>query len=270
MISSLLSVFDYRQKKSVPSIATLSIALLLLLSSNVYSADQWDKTEPAGSISASDLDFVIGVNNEALDRLVIGYREGVKIEYLSASTITVTSGQVACANSAGSVVRWRRNTSDTTVSWTNIEAGGSESASQTYYLWAVADTDVTTFTVVVSTSSTSPVGSTYRSRLGSFYNNSSSNIENISNDNAVTEVLVSTGTVANGGTIPLPSGYVQSQCKWMVSINTLQTGEDSIGGVETCTSSVWADSNRLVTCKSYSPQWGWHTGTANFIIIGVK
>ena len=164
--------------------------LLVLLMSfglvfSVYSSDQWTKANPTGATNLSDLDASITANNAALDRLLIEYRGSTKIEYASTSTITVTSGQVACSNSAGSVVRWRRNTSDTTVSWTMLDTS-SEAASTTYYLWAVADTDVATFTVTISTSSSAPSGKTYYARLGSFYNDSSSNILNdntIVNDN---------------------------------------------------------------------------------------
>ena len=155
------------------------------MSSNVYSADQWTKANPTGATNLSDLDASITANNAALDRLLIEYRGSAKIEYASTSTITVTSGQVACSNSAGSVVRWRRNTSDTTVSWTMLDTS-SEAASTTYYLWAVADTDVATFTVTISTSSSAPSGKTYYAKLGQFYNNSSSNIVNddtLINDN---------------------------------------------------------------------------------------
>ena len=207
--------------------------LLVLLMSfglvfSVYSSDQWTKANPTGATNLSDLDASITANNAALDRLLIEYRGSAKIEYASTSTITVTSGQVACSNSAGSVVRWRRNTSDTTVSWTMLDTS-SEAASTTYYLWAVADTDVATFTVTISTSSTAPSGKTYYARLGSFYNDSSSNILNdntIVNDNESAEkqfgdwVAKSIGTsylAATDGFVQVFTGYCQNSTQHIYS-----------------------------------------------------
>jgi hypothetical protein len=76
----------------------------------------------------------------------------------------------------------RANTSATTVTWANIDTG-AEAISSTYYLWAVADADATTFTVMISLSNTAPTGATYYRKLGSFYNDASGNITQITNDN---------------------------------------------------------------------------------------
>jgi len=238
------------------------------LSSNVYSADQWTKANPTGATNLSDLDASITANNAALDRLLIEYRGSTKIEYASTSTITVTSGQVACSNSAGSVVRWRRNTSDTTVSWTMLDTS-SEAASTTYYLWAVADTDVATFTVTISTSSSAPSGKTYYAKLGQFYNNSSSNIEQVKNDDTKPEILISTGTVTHGGTIPLPSGYIESQCEWIVSANN--ASHDGYGQYESDDSGIQCYTTGRVLYISVYALNAWHTGgTANYMIIGIQ
>lgn len=37
--------------------------------------------------------------------------------------------------------------------------------------------------------------------------------------NTKSSVSILTGTISNGGTIPLPSGYTEAQCKWMVSVS---------------------------------------------------
>lgn len=155
------------------------LLLFLLVSCfcfNVYSADQWTKGAPASSDTAADIGTLMGVNNNATDRLNIDHRQGCRVNYLSAATVTVTSGTLALSNSDGSVVKWRRNTSDTTVTWANVVSGTSESASTTFYLWGLADTDATTFTIGISTSSSAPAGSTYYRLLGSFYNDASSDI----------------------------------------------------------------------------------------------
>lgn len=159
--------------------------LMLGLMFPAYSADQWDKTDPAGTESPADLDSLITTNNGVLDLLLRGYREGAEIAYSSSTTITVGDGYVALPNSTESTIRWRRNTSDTSVTFSNLDTG-SEEASTTYYVYAVGDADATTFTVVLSKSATSPTGVTYYKKLGSIYNDSSSNIlddETIVNDN---------------------------------------------------------------------------------------
>ena len=164
--------------------------LLVLLMSfslvfSVYATDQWDTTDPAGSESPSDLDDLITTNNDVVDRLLSDYRQGAKISYSSATTLSVSSGQVTCDNSARTSRKWRENTSATSVTFSSIDTS-TEAASTTYYVYAVADTDATTFTIVISKSSTEPSGATYYAKLGQFYNNSSSNIVNddtLINDN---------------------------------------------------------------------------------------
>jgi len=164
--------------------------LLVLLMSfslvfSVYATDQWDTTDPAGSESPSDLDDLITTNNDVVDRLLSDYRQGAKISYSSATTLSVSSGQVTCDNSARTSRKWRENTSATSVTFSNIDTS-TEAASTTYYVYAVADTDATTFTIVISKSSTEPSGATYYAKLGQFYNDASSNIVNdntIVNDN---------------------------------------------------------------------------------------
>lgn len=80
-------------------------------------------------------------------------------------------------------------------------------------------------------------------------------------------VTILTGTAAHGGTIPLPDGYTQDQCKWFVSVNALE---------EQITIFCSADTNRVVTCRSRSAldqensQYYYKNGTANYTIWGVK
>jgi len=134
--------------------------------------------DPAGTRDAADLDTYILTNNAALDRYLQYGRHGCKISYASASTITVGAGSIVCSNSDASTRHLRANTSATTVTWANIDTG-AEAISTTYYLWAIADADATTFTVMVSLSNTAPTGATYYALLGAFYNDSSGNITNI-------------------------------------------------------------------------------------------
>lgn len=77
-------------------------------------------------------------------------------------------------------------------------------------------------------------------------------------------VSVLTGTIADGGTIPLPSGFTQAQCHWMVAVGDIDSahGDHNSGHHVTFI----ADSNRVVTTSGI----GTGSGTANYIIIGVK
>ena len=87
------------------------------------------------------------------------------------------------------------------------------------------------------------------------------------------KISILTGTVAHGGTIPLPSGYIEGQCKWMVSVNSID-GTGSNGAFNNISCS--ADGTRVVTCQANRSNWVDGavntniTGTANYIIIGVK
>jgi hypothetical protein len=160
----------------------IALVLSLGLVVNGWAADEWAVGDPAGTRNASDLDTYLLANNTALDRFLQYGRHDCKISYASASTITVGTGSVVCSNSGGTVRHLRANTAAVTVTWGMIDTGAEE-ASKTYYLWAVGDADATTFTVMVSLSSTAPTGATYYKYLGSFYNDASSNITQTVDDN---------------------------------------------------------------------------------------
>ena len=86
--------------------------------------------------------------------------------------------------------------------------------------------------------------------------------------NRAPKLSILTGTIAHGGTLPLPSGYSESQCKWMVSpakIIDYATGDDLHHF--SCT----VDAQRKVSCLAENS--GDTTGAntlANYIVIGVK
>ena len=88
---------------------------------------------------------------------------------------------------------------------------------------------------------------------------------------AQTSVAVSSGHIAHGSTIPLPSGYSEGQCKWIVSpgYGTEEWGMDGMEGFE-----CFASSSRVVTARVYSLDKNndptYHNESANYIIIGVK
>ena len=159
----------------------LFLFLIFIMScGNVYSADQWTKTAPQGSANISTADTLLQTNNEATDRLLYNYRENLTVIPDTSAQIKVLVGEIAIQNSAGSIVKWRRNTSTTTITWADIDTGAEASSTQ-YYVYALGDTDVTTCTFKISTSATSPDGATQYRKIGYFYNDSSSNIVNVGN-----------------------------------------------------------------------------------------
>lgn len=85
-------------------------------------------------------------------------------------------------------------------------------------------------------------------------------------------VAVLTGTIAHGGTIPLPSGYTEAQCKWMVSTNSQVTAL-STDGSDDRTYIRCFTTGRVVSCymsTKNTPEEVKEAGVANYIIIGVK
>lgn len=117
--------------------------------------------------------------SESLTNLLYNYKEGCCVDYKGAADLYVRSGEIMVTDASGNR-RLRRNTSDTTVTWANIDTG-SEATSTVYYVYAVADASATTFTVMVSTNATTPTGATFFKLIGTFYNNSAGNIERVGN-----------------------------------------------------------------------------------------
>lgn len=82
-------------------------------------------------------------------------------------------------------------------------------------------------------------------------------------------VAVLTGTIAHGGTIPLPSGYTQAQCKWLVAPYSYGAVEQWAGiDFISCQAN---STTRVVTAQySYDDNPNVYNGTAYYIIVGVK
>ncbi|WII94705.1 phage tail protein [Moraxella haemolytica] len=92
------------------------------------------------------------------------------------------------------------------------------------------------------------------------------------------KVVVMTGVIDNGGTIPLPAGFSERQCNWLVSIHKdnpadtkwdiYEFGLTKSYGFECYTL------GRVVTARTYLGGHGnlpgWIPAKANYIIIGVK
>jgi len=162
---------------------------------------------PPGSTNPGDIDDVIYDNIVApLDNLLADGRFGCKLAYASAATLTVGAGSIVLSNTADTVRLMARNLSATTVAWTDIDTG-SEAASTTYYLYAIASAvSDTVFTVKISTSSSLPAEVTYYKRLGYFTNNSDSNISSIIDDGRYETTLV--GTIQMYGGSSAPTGWL--------------------------------------------------------------
>ena len=120
---------------------------------------------------------------DPLDRLLSGYRQGLLLTYNSGATISAERGEIMVANSAETIKLMLRSTVTSNVTFSNLDTG-TEQASTTYYVYAGTNTaSDATPTFYISASSTAPTGITYYARLGSFFNDSDSNISRINNDN---------------------------------------------------------------------------------------
>ncbi len=246
------------------SLFVLIIAFNIISCQSICYAAQWrhstGESTILGSESAADIDSASYNDIVApLDRLLSNYRLNCQIVYASASTLTVQSGAVTLSNSDGTIRLMQKNSADTTVSWSNLDTG-SEAASSTYYLWAFVSTATDTdFSVCISTSSTTPSGKTYYRRLGSFYNDSSSNITNITNDEdlhiasvydygtstssytnrAVNTIKICYGTIpslANSGTAAITNLPFSSASSYIVTVGssfTDHTHSGAFGGTLT-------------------------------------
>src|SRR3990167_1823958 len=153
----------------------LAVMMAVMLCVQGFAADEWLKSQPAGTDLINDLDVIIQENNTAIDRVLSNFGT-IGLVYSSASAITATSGGVVCSNSDGSVRKMRLNTSTTSVGWGDIDTG-AEAAGTTYIVWALCDADATTATFKISTSTSAPSGATSYAKIGSFYNNASSDID---------------------------------------------------------------------------------------------
>jgi len=225
-----------------------------------------------GTTEFNDIDTTIFQEAiDPLERLLKDYREGAQLTYNSGATLRITPGQIACQNAAGTRVLFSESTANIDATFAANLDTGSEANSTTYYVYGIGSLTSGTFTIKFSTSSSAPTGSTYFVKLGSFYNNSSGDIEQVFNeDNAM---IVSSGTVAHGGTIPVPSGYSQDECDWIVSLGELDdTGINGAFNDVNCT----ASSSRVVTCTANNSNWvdgqtdTTITGTANYLIFCIQ
>ena len=88
--------------------------------------------------------------------------------------------------------------------------------------------------------------------------------EKIASGALVNNIAILSGTIGHGGTIPLPAGYNQNQCRWTVSFSQIHfAGTVDANDSEYC----YSDANRLVYVYGTEQRKEY---TANYMIIGVK
>lgn len=89
---------------------------------------------------------------------------------------------------------------------------------------------------------------------------------NKANRSEVQHIAILTGTIAHGGTIPLPAGYTAEQCKWMVSSSYVNAPGGQGADVYVCRT----NADRVVEVWGFIGDKWTEYGTANYMIIGVK
>lgn len=167
----------------------LSLVLaLMLMASPAFAINDWKQGTATdavvGTQNISDLDATITAYlQDPIDKVLADSIYGCTLTWASNSTVTVGVGECTISNAAGTIRRMRRNTSTATVNMATsgvggIDSGSSEAASTWYAVYAVADADATTFTVICTQEGTALSDVTYYRYIGSFYNNASSNIAN--------------------------------------------------------------------------------------------
>ena len=156
----------------------LWIVLTILCLTVSAHAQQWSKSEVAGTRTVSDIDYYITNNNTALDRLLANYNTLV-LAYSSATQLTVSTGEVVVSNSTGTIRLALRNTTATTLTWADIDSGSAaNTAATTYYVYAIAALATSeTATFKLSTNSSTIADATYYKKIGSFYNATASVID---------------------------------------------------------------------------------------------
>lgn len=90
----------------------------------------------------------------------------------------------------------------------------------------------------------------------------------LSTNSTIQSISITAGTIAHGGTIPLPSGYTRDQCKYAVWANTATYGRDSTTKINCSVN----QSTGVVAFQYYNGvSEVWFNGTtAGYLCIGVK
>ena len=154
-----------------------------------------------GGTASKKLTLDADVRASVVAATFYGYKN-LAIDYVSASTATVTADEVFLQNSDGFIKRFTSlsETVDITKSGANGLDTGSEAVSTWYHIWAIGKEDGTLDCLLSlsATAPTMPAGYTYKIYLGAVYNNASGNFNEMYQRN--NEVVCATVVVVNGGT----------------------------------------------------------------------
>lgn len=109
---------------------------------------------------------------------------GCGIKYSSTSAVIVQAGQIEIPNSGLTIKKIRHTTSDSSlVAATDMDTGTAFTNSTAHYIYATADSAVTTPVYKISTNASAPSGFTNYRRIGGFYVDGSGNIIFVWSDN---------------------------------------------------------------------------------------
>lgn len=148
-----------------------------------FCVPQWNKNAPQSTDTKSIWPATSQANNGILDTLLSNYKRGFLMTYSSASTISVTPGEIVVSNALGTIRLFLAKATATNVTFSNLDTGAS-APSTTYYVYAGTSTNTDAApTFYVSLSSLAPSGITYYAQLGSFVTDSNSQITNIASNN---------------------------------------------------------------------------------------
>lgn len=137
----------------------------------------------------------------------------------TANTLSVSTGAVLIKNSGQTNRLFRKNVAAVTVTSSNLDTGSMADVTA-YYVYAVADSAATTFTVKISASATAPSGLTNFELIGWFWNQAAGSL-------TVTDGFV--GNVkANGRNAP---NYVILSATSTSTVNDTSYGTDLTGTI---------------------------------------
>ena len=177
-----------------------------------YSEEEFNSEIPQLTDNPRAFSAVQTANNDVINRTLGNYRRAAYVEYASASSLTVTAGEVACNSNTGATngqaVIYRQNTSGVTANVANLDTGNSFNASTTYYVYADCDAAATTFTVVLSLNGSTPTGITNYVQMGTFATDSSSNITAVVDSS----VSVKVGAVTTSYSVGPPTWPPRTPC----------------------------------------------------------
>lgn len=155
--------------------------------------------------------------------LLQGLRIGTKVTYVGAAELSVAAGRIAFE--AGGKYRLRENTSATSVDWGDIDTGAEGDA--TYYVYAVADAEATTFTVQISLNATTPDSGTYYKRLGTFVNDTDITRESVKDDLYNTFSTYDSGWFAVAAATNYPKTHSLNTTKCIVELHYSENSDGS-------------------------------------------